>query len=69
MQRRRFIQLSGLSAASFLFVHVHPVTGREVKTMRFPDGIAVRCNGHWIALQGKDESWKSEGIEVTVKLN
>ena len=37
--------------------------------MRFPDAIATRCNGHWIPLQGKDESWKSDDVEVTVKVN
>jgi hypothetical protein len=69
VQRRRFIQLSGFSAASFLFVHINPLTGKPVKTIRYPDAIAVRCNGRWISLQGKDETWKSEEVEVTLKLN
>jgi alpha-galactosidase len=69
VQRRRFIQLSGFSAASFLLVHIHPLTGKEVKTMRFPDAVAVRCKGRWISLQGKDDSWKAEAVEVALKLN
>lgn len=69
MQRRRFIQLSGFSAASFLFVHINPLTGRPVKTMRYPDAIAARCNGQWISLQGTAETWKSNDVEVTLKLN
>ena len=69
MQRRRFIQLSGLSAASFLFVHINPLTGKPAKMIRYPDAIAVRCNGQWITLQGTAESWKLNEVEVTLKLN
>jgi alpha-galactosidase len=67
VQRRKFIQLSGISAASFLFVHINPLTGKPVKVIRFPDAVAVRCNGQWFSLQGKDDSWKSNEIEVTLK--
>jgi alpha-galactosidase len=50
-------------------VYTNPLTGKEIKTIRFPDAIAVKCNGHWISLQGKDDSWKAEAVEVTLKLN
>jgi alpha-galactosidase len=69
VQRRRFIQLSGLSAASFLFAHIDPLTGKEVKLMRYPDAIGVRCGGRWLTLQGTSESWKAEDVEVTLKQN
>ncbi|MFI5195368.1 MAG: hypothetical protein ACHQD7_14975 [Chitinophagales bacterium] len=50
-------------------MHLNPLTGKPVKTIRYPDAIAARCNGRWISLQGKDESWKTEEVEVTLKLN
>ena len=69
MQRRRFLQVSGLSVASFLFIRVDPLTGNTVKGLRFPDSVIVRCHGEWILLQGAAENWKYEDILVNFREN
>ena len=69
MQRRRFLQVSGLSAASFLFIYMDPFTGRPFKAIRFPDTVSVRCSGEWFSLQGTSENWKFADIAVTIRLN
>lgn len=69
MQRRRFLKVSGISAASFLLVHVNPRTGSQVKLIRFPDTIAIRCGGEWFSLKGTAENWKFEELEVVLRLN
>jgi alpha-galactosidase len=69
VQRRRFLQVSGLSAASFLFIYTDPFTGRPFKAIRFPDAVSVRCSGEWISLQGTSENWKFADITVTLRLN
>ncbi len=69
MQRRRFIKVSGLSAASFIFTAVNPLTGSPFKTIRFPDTVTVRCSGEWLTMQGSAESWKFNDLEVSFRLN
>jgi alpha-galactosidase len=69
VQRRKFLQVSGLSAASFLFARIDPVTGNQFKTMRFPDAVSVRCGGEWISLAGTNENWKFEELQVSFQLN
>lgn len=69
MQRRRFLKVSGISAASFLFVHINPHTGSRVKLIRFPDTVSVRCSGEWFPLKGNAENWKFEELEVALRLN
>ena len=68
MQRRRFIKVSGLSAASFIFTAINPLTGTPFKAMRFPDAVFVRCSGLWLSLQGSNESWKFNDLEVSFHL-
>ncbi len=67
MQRRRFLKVSGLSAASFLFVHTNPHTGYSVKQIRFPDAVSARCGGEWFSLKGNAEIWKFEELEVALR--
>jgi alpha-galactosidase len=69
LQRRRFIQVSGLSAASFLFTHTDPLTGNAYRALRIPDTISVRCAGEWISLHGITENWKSGDIQVALRMN
>jgi alpha-galactosidase len=69
VQRRKFLQVSGLSAASFLFARIDPHTGNQIKTIRFPDSVAFRCGGEWISLAGANENWKFEDLQVTFQLN
>ncbi|HTB26035.1 MAG TPA: hypothetical protein VK711_11735 [Puia sp.] len=69
MQRRKFLQVSGLSAASFLFTRIDPISGNQMKVIRFPDAVSVRCIGEWISLAGSNEIWKHEDIQVKFQLN
>ncbi|HEY4935229.1 MAG TPA: hypothetical protein VII44_01540, partial [Puia sp.] len=69
MQRRKFLQVSGLSTAAFLFTHFDPLSGNPIKVIRFPDAISVRCGGEWYSLEGSTEVWKHESIQVTLQLN
>ena len=69
MLRRKFIQISGLSAGSFLFTAFDHQTGIPYKVMRYPDTVAVRCSGEWYSLQGTTDSWKYNAIQVSFRLN
>jgi alpha-galactosidase len=69
VQRRKFLQVSGLSAASFLFTRIDPVSGNQMKVIRFPNAVSVRCNGEWISLAGTNETWKHEDIQVKFEFN
>jgi hypothetical protein len=66
--RRRFLKISGLSAASFLFAYTDPTTGIPYKAIRFPDTVSVRCGGAWYSLQGTDENWAFEDIQVSLRV-
>ena len=69
MQRRRFLQVSGLSAASFLCTYSNPLSGNPYKAVRFPDSISVRCSGEWILLEGATEKWKFQDLEVALRMS
>jgi alpha-galactosidase len=69
VQRRRFIQLSGLSAGSFLFTAQDHKTGVRYKAIRYPDAVSVRCSGEWNSLQGATDNWKYNDIQVNFRLN
>ena len=69
MKRRRFIQVTGLSTASFLFTAIDPLNGKTIKAMRIPDSVSVRCSGEWISLQPQTETWKYQEIEVSFQLD
>ena len=64
MQRRRFLQLTGLSTASFLFTSIDPLSGKSYKSIRFPDEVAVRCSGEWFSLEGSNENWKFTDVQI-----
>jgi alpha-galactosidase len=68
VQRRRFLKISGLSAASFLLAHIDGQTGNRFKVIRFPDAISIRSGGEWFSLQGTTENWKFESVEVSLQL-
>jgi alpha-galactosidase len=68
VQRRRFLQVSGFSAAAFLFTYTDPLTGKSFKPIRFPDSISVRCSGQWYSLQGTPENRTYQDIQVTFQL-
>ncbi len=64
MQRRKFIRVSGLSAA-FLFKPSSQNTAEKI--LGFPDRVSVRCKGEWFSLKGKDDHWSFQDIEVNFK--
>jgi alpha-galactosidase len=69
VQRRKFLQVSGLSAASFLFTRIDPSSGKQIKVIRFPDAVSIRSGGVWFSLEGSNETWKHESFQVTLQLN
>lgn len=67
MQRRRFLQLAGISAAGFIYTRFDPVTGSPFDSMRMPDSVSVRCAGNWIPLKKSGDTWKMQRIQVELK--
>jgi alpha-galactosidase len=67
VQRRSFLKVSGLSAASFLFTYTDPFSGQPVRALRLPDAVSVRCSSTWYALAGTNENYKYLDIEVFLK--
>ncbi|HVY74790.1 MAG TPA: hypothetical protein VG890_08180 [Puia sp.] len=67
MQRRRFLKVSGFSAASLLFLKVNPVSGQAVQQLAPPDEVAVLSSGKWLSLTRSRDQWRFENIVVTLK--
>jgi hypothetical protein len=65
VQRRKFIRVSGLSAAAFLFKPSNQNT--QEKILGFPDKVSVRCKGEWFSLKGKNDRWSFQDIQVHFK--
>src|ERR1700759_5527084 len=57
MQRRRFIRVTGLSAASLFFLRTDPRSGETGETIGFPSYVSILSAGQWITLQGSRERW------------
>ena len=57
MRRRRFLRVSGFSAASLLLVGLDSRSGRQGEAIGFPSSIAILSAGQWISLQGSRERW------------
>ena len=66
MQRRRFIKISGFSAASLLFARIDPESGVSYQAMGFPSEVAILRSGEWMSLTGSGDHWT--GGPATVKL-
>jgi alpha-galactosidase len=64
MQRRRFLRLSGLSAAALFFTRSHGETGPPVPSLHFPSRIAVLTGGQWMSLSGSNERWTFRELSV-----
>ena len=65
MQRRKFIRVSGLSAAAFLLKPSDQNTPEKI--LGFPHRVSVRCKGQWFDLKGRDDRWSFQDIEVHFK--
>jgi alpha-galactosidase len=68
VQRRKFLKVSGFSAASLLLAHIDAHTRLTYKIMRMPDSISVRCSGEWFSLAGLTEKWTYEDILVDLRI-
>jgi alpha-galactosidase len=66
MQRRRFIKISGFSAASLLFTRTDAESGASYQAMGFPSEVAILRSGQWTPLTGSGGHWT--GGPATVKL-
>jgi alpha-galactosidase len=69
LQRRKFLRLSGLTTASFIFTRFDPVSGSSFRALQFPDSVSVRCAGEWIILKGSGGNWNFQNVQVTLHHN
>jgi alpha-galactosidase len=64
MQRKRFLQLSGFSAASLLLTKINPLSGQFYQTLIHPDEVSVLSSGNWLQLSGTGDRWTFQNISV-----
>ncbi len=67
MLRRRFLQLSGFSAASLLLTGINPVSGEPCQTIHLPSEVEVLSSGKWLRLTGSGDRWTYEQIVVLLE--
>jgi len=66
MDRRRFIRLTGLSAASLIFTRLD-AAGLPTDRIDFPTAVAVLSGGQWTDLQGAGDRWTKGPFEVLMQ--
>ncbi|HEV9038382.1 MAG TPA: hypothetical protein VGQ51_17220 [Puia sp.] len=66
MQRRRFIRLSGMSAAALFFTSSYGGSPSPIASLQFPSRIAVLTGGQRIPLSGSKERWTHRQLNVTL---
>ncbi len=64
MLRRRFLQLSGISAASLLITKINPHSGKSYQALIYPDEVSVLSSGNWLRLTRAGPSWAYQNISV-----
>lgn len=67
MQRRRFLKLTGFSAASLLYTRINPLSGNPYQTLIQPDEVLVLSQGKWLQLKGSGDHWSFQDISVTLE--
>ena len=67
MQRRKFIQITGITAAAWLTAFKEADRGRQIPVMRLPDEVSVRSGGEWHTLSGQNEIRTLEDIFVVFR--
>ncbi|MDR3713139.1 MAG: hypothetical protein P4L51_10020 [Puia sp.] len=67
MQRRRFLQLSGFSAAALFFNRVSARSGVAYQALHFPSAVAVQSEGQWMELSGSKEHWTYNQVAVDLR--
>jgi alpha-galactosidase len=66
MNRRRFLRLTGLSAASLFFTRLD-AGGRPVEVLQLPTDVSVLSGGQWLSLHGSGGRWSLAAFEVLVQ--
>jgi alpha-galactosidase len=66
MQRRRFIKISGFSAASLL-ARVDAGTGASYQAIGFPSNISILSAGQWTTLTGSGDRWSTGPVKVKLE--
>ena len=64
MQRRRFLQLTGLSTAALLFNRTRATAGSPDPTLQFPSTISLLQANSWTPLTGAHEHWTLGSLRV-----
>jgi len=68
MQRRTFLQLSGLSAAGLLIPPITSARGRDPFLLSLPRSVSLRTGNQVVLMSGADGSkWKYRDVEVTLE--
>jgi alpha-galactosidase len=67
MQRKKFLQLTGFSAASLLFTGMNPLSGETYQALIHPDEVSVLSQGKWLPLAGPGDHWSFQDISVVLK--
>jgi len=67
MQRKKFLQLTGFSAASLLFTGMNPLSGETYQALIHPDEVLVLSQGKWLPLAGSGDHWSFQDISVMLK--
>ena len=67
MQRRTFLQLSGLSAAGLLVPPFTSARGRDPLLLSLPRSVTLRTGGQVVPMTGDGSRWKVREVEVTLE--
>lgn len=67
MQRKKFLQFTGFSAASLLFTAMNPFSGETYQALIHPDEVSVLSLGKWLQLQRSGDRWSFQNISVMLK--
>lgn len=69
MERRRFLQLTGLSTAALFFNRLNAQTGAPTATLQYPAKMALLKNGTWqsLAVSGGGSRWTLDDLIVDLQ--
>ncbi|MDP4251202.1 MAG: alpha-galactosidase [Bacteroidota bacterium] len=67
MQRKRFIKISGFSAASLFFTRTNAESGASYQAMGFPSEVAILSSGQWMRLTGSGNQWTGGPVKVKLE--
>src|SRR5579872_7507788 len=68
MQRRRFLQLTGLSTAALFFNRTPANAAAPQSALHFPSSIDLLKNGDWLPLKGSNGNlWTLDDLSVLLQ--